>query len=255
MLQVQYYSGRDGTVLPMHIYFPDDRQKNDKKGTVILFYGGWWMGGSVRQFYPQARELAALGMVCILPDYRTFRAFGTPVETALYDAGAAVRHILEHTDAWGIDPRKIALGGASAGGHLAISLLLLDHFRPAGLEPRDISALLLMNPVLDVEGIGNPNDALLRSKFSQLELSPFHHIKPDMPNLLLFQGTADTIVPCRRAEEFAERWKSLNGEAVLHRYNGREHGFFNLTAGTICDYYDVLGKMIRFLFERSFFSL
>jgi acetyl esterase/lipase len=87
-----------------------------------------------------AREL---GITVASVDYRLAPAH--PAPAALQDCHAALRWLTEHAPQRGIDPTRIAIGGASAGGGLAAGVTLLVHDRG---EP--IPAFqLLVYPMID----------------------------------------------------------------------------------------------------------
>src|SRR5258706_11644077 len=85
----------------------------------VLFVHGW--GGSQQQYLARAREVAALGCVCLTFDLRGHAQTQVQYETvtrehnlrdvlAAYDVLAGRRHV---------DPGAIALIGSSYGGYLA----------------------------------------------------------------------------------------------------------------------------------------
>ena len=54
-------------------------------------------------------------------------------EVPLSDAEQAIRMVREHAAEWGVNPQRVGIMGASAGGHLAASLATLyssDKTRP-----------------------------------------------------------------------------------------------------------------------------
>ena len=68
------------------------------------------------------------------------------VADCVADCRAAIRYLRAHASELGIDPHRIAVGGDSAGGHLAASLATLDDADAASR----LDALLLYNSVLDL---------------------------------------------------------------------------------------------------------
>ena len=49
----------------------------------------------------------------------------------------------------------------------------------------------------------------------------------DGDNSIIFHGRADTTVPFRSAEVFAETMKAAGNRCELRGYDGQPHGFFN----------------------------
>lgn len=101
---------------------------------LTLHGGGWWlMGGDIlRNSGPSHATMALdLGIVVVDVDYRLTpeHKFPLPVE----DCYTALAWVAEHGNELGVDPARIAMGGASAGGNLtaAVALMTRDRGGPA----------------------------------------------------------------------------------------------------------------------------
>lgn len=113
-------------------------------GAVILFHGGGFVFGQPQDIFPKAALLAkTLGVPVICPAYGL--APQAPFPAALDDAHAAWHAVLARADKLGIDRGKIVIGGYSAGGGLAASLVQRLHDE-GGVQP---VAQLLVYPMLD----------------------------------------------------------------------------------------------------------
>ncbi len=89
------------------------------EGAILYFHGGAYYSGSIithREF--SARIVKATGLRLLLGDYRL--APEHPYPAAVKDATRAYRWLLSQ----GFDPAKIIVAGDSAGGGLALALLL-----------------------------------------------------------------------------------------------------------------------------------
>ena len=75
-----------------------------------------------------ARELAKAGYVAFSIDYRLLDTVTAqnPWPAQLDDAQRAVRWVRAHADTYGVDPKRLAAYGWSAGGHLAAVLGVRD---------------------------------------------------------------------------------------------------------------------------------
>ena len=92
--------------------------------TLVYFHGGGWVWASVDTHDRMTREYAAAGQVAVVSvDYALAPEAKFP--QALLECAAVVRHIAEHGAEWDLDPRRIILGGDSAGGNLALATALL----------------------------------------------------------------------------------------------------------------------------------
>ncbi len=91
----------------------------------LAFHGGGYVVGSPRQLDIRSIALASkLGIAVLCPSYRL--APEHPFPAALDDACAATEWLFENSTAQGIDAKRIAVGGDSAGGGLTAALTLYN---------------------------------------------------------------------------------------------------------------------------------
>ena len=204
---------------------------------IVFFFGGGWISGSPTHFEPQSRHLASRGMIAIVADYRVKSRQDAKPADCVSDAKACVRWVRANAVRLGIDPERIAVGGGSAGGHLAASVGTLPGLDTAK-DDKSVSclpnALVLFNPGtvmapftgLDFKGFGAD---LNKEKFGcePTEISPIHHVKKGTPPTIIFHGKADTTVPYATVEKFAEVMKAAGNRCDLIGYEGQPHSFFN----------------------------
>jgi len=213
--------------LRLHVFRPTQGQVNAGKPAagIVFFFGGGWSRGSPKQFYPHCRYLAGRGMVAIGAEYRIKSLHGTPVSACVEDGKSALRWTRQHAVQLGVDPNRLAAGGGSAGGHVALCAALIDGCE-AEAEDLAVSsvpnALVLFNPVVDATG---KLAALFDGR--EQELSPMHHIKKGIGPSIIFHGTADQIVPVEDVRRFAKLMTKAQNRCELVEFDGMEHGFFN----------------------------
>src|SRR5262245_54550530 len=95
---------------------------------LVFFHGGGWVIGDIETHDGICRSLAnASGCAVASVDYRLAPEPKYP--TAADDAFAATRFIAQHGDQLGIDGRRLAVGGDSAGGNLAAVVSLMSRDR------------------------------------------------------------------------------------------------------------------------------
>ena len=222
--------------LTLSIFEPASGPKSGRPA-IVFFFGGGWTNGSPAQFEEQCRHLAARGMVAITADYRVASRHQVKPVTCVADAKSAIRWVRANAARLGIDPRRIAAGGGSAGGHLAAATATLPGLDEPGDDTR-VSAVpdaaVLFNPALvlapmeglPLEGFGTrvPEERLGTKPEN---LSPAHHVKRGAPPMIVFHGKADTTVPYVTAEAFARVMKAAGSRCDLVGYEGQPHGFFN----------------------------
>jgi acetyl esterase len=216
--------------LRMHL-FPPGVKSAEPRPAIVFFFGGGWTNGTAAHFMPQARRLAAKGMVAACADYRIASVHGTTPFDAVRDAKTAVRWMRQNATRLGIDSDKIVAAGGSAGGHLAACTAMIDGFEDTitGGESEAISsapnALVLFNPVLDTTAKGFGRDKV--GPACETEISPCHHVRAGLPPTLVMHGDADTVAPFENAERFERDMRAAGNDCRLIVYPGRPHGFFN----------------------------
>ncbi|MCR9211030.1 MAG: alpha/beta hydrolase [bacterium] len=225
---------------------PADWSADDSRPAAVFFHGGGWTGGKPGQFAMHSEELAGRGMVCFRVKYRLLdRKSNTPPDNCVEDASDAFRYIRANASKFGIDPKRMASGGGSAGGHLAAYLGTMDDQVVDGVS-RKPAAMLLFNPVYD-NGPGGWGTARVGDEFAKY--SPAHNITKDDPPSIVFLGTKDNLIPVATAERFRDECKEVGVRSELHLYEGQPHGFFNAkkTEGGGKIYRDTMVKTVAFL--------
>jgi monoterpene epsilon-lactone hydrolase len=113
----------------------------DAANVILYFHGGVYVIGSAATSVPLVSDLARrTGAKAVTLDYRL--APEHPYPAAVEDAQAAYEGLLEQ----GIDPGQIALAGDSAGGGLAVAVLLALRDANTPLP----SGAFLMSPYADL---------------------------------------------------------------------------------------------------------
>ena len=231
--------------LAMGVYRPDEKKYPGKRPAIILFFGGSWNVGEIKQFTNQCNYLAERGMVCFTPEYRINSKHGvTPFECA-DDAADATEWVLAHAGEYSADPDRIAIGGGSAGGHLAACVTMMEgRYREAGKIPK---AMVLFNPALDPE----KSKSIHRFEGRAAELSPLYFIRPGLPPAIIFNGDEDTLVSIEIPREFCEKMRQNGNFCELVEYPGQEHGFFNIRNGNDKYFLDTIQRTEVFLKEQG----
>lgn len=158
-------------------------------------------------------------------------------DVPLQDAQRAIRVLRQHAREWGLDPDRIGMLGASAGGHLAASLganFSKEVYAPTDQADR-LSArpdfLILLYPVITMDAklahlnsrtqlLGAaPSAALIKS------YSPDQHVTRDSPRTFVVLANDDSAVPPQNGILYYEALRRVGVSAELHVFPEGEHGF------------------------------
>ncbi|AKF08347.1 alpha/beta hydrolase [Sandaracinus amylolyticus] len=144
----RFVPGAHGAIR-VRIYEPEARASRARPACVY-FHGGGWVIGSLESYDAVCRKIATRARcVVISVDYRLAPEHVFPA--AALDAIAAFQWVIEHAGELGIDPRRVAVAGDSAGGNLsAIVAREARALRSASGEPRAPAFQLLVYPATDL---------------------------------------------------------------------------------------------------------
>jgi len=217
---------------------------------LLWIHGGGYVIGRADWDDAQVKNMVTqVGCAAVSVDYRL--APETPFPGPVEDCYAALTWLHAHAAEWGVDPGRIAIGGASAGGGLAASLGLLA--RDRGAIP--LAFQLLIYPMLDDRTV-NATDphpytgefiwtpasnrfgwtALLGEEPGGADVSPYAAAArvarlAGLPPTYLGVGALDLLM-----EEDLEYARRLIREGVpteLHVYPGAFHGFDNMAESQV----------------------
>ncbi len=220
--------------LRLHVVKPNGWAAANARPCLVSFFGGGWNGGTPESSIRWAKWAADRAMVGIAPDYRTRdRQGGTP-EDCVSDGRAALAWIREHAAGLGIDPGKIVVLGASAGGHVAAWTAIpapgpgKDDPAPT-LQP---AALILVNPVTDTKlgGYGGPK-RFDKSEERALACSVTDQMPAKMPPSIVFHATADTSVPYANSVAFRDKLAANGNRCELITFEGLGHSYYSSKFG------------------------
>jgi acetyl esterase/lipase len=139
--------GRDGAPdVPVRIYTPTEASGSpatDAPAILWIHGGGYMFGTGLGEDPRLARWCNALDAIVVSVEYRL--APEHPYPAPLDDCYAALAWTVQHAVDLGIDPARIAVAGASAGGGLAAALALLARDR----AEYSLAYQLLIYPMID----------------------------------------------------------------------------------------------------------
>jgi acetyl esterase/lipase len=126
------YANHDGVELQGDLYLPKSAKSAP---ALVAVHGGGWVAGARNAFQYWGPYLAARGIGVFSISYR-LAAKGKTFPQSVQDVLAGVQFVRGKAGAFGIDPQRIGLIGASAGSHLA-ALAALSGKKFLGGYPQD----------------------------------------------------------------------------------------------------------------------
>lgn len=212
---------------------------------MVLIHGGAWVAGNGEGFFPLARYFASRGMVAFTINYRLIKADKSKMSDGLSDCQSALRYIRIHAEELGVDPKRIAVLGDSAGGHLAGALatrtaLDLPSAHPE-IDPTP-NAAILCNAITDLNqgdwikfvigGKALEKNAPPETKVPTPEqlslaahLSPLNNIVPGLPPILVMHGLDDKIVTPDQSKVFTQAMIKAGNRCDLILLPHARHAF------------------------------
>ncbi len=212
------------------VYLPARRVPGAPLPTLVFLHGGGWIACDRKMVAPLARILAARGIAVVTPGYRLLPQCDS--QTQRDDVMRAFAWVLgEGSARFGFDLSRLAIGGESAGAHLA--LRAAQAWPTTWPVPRGVIGVYGMYDVQHLSDVRHPmfvpvRRALKEGRPFRTAASDHSALRPlafkDVPVLLL-HGEADTIVPVDQSHKLKDVLESHGHEVRLRTYPGVSHGF------------------------------
>ncbi|MFY8230240.1 MAG: alpha/beta hydrolase [Opitutales bacterium] len=175
----------------------------DAKGfpTYVWFYGGGLKNGGKdldSEYCAEIRtSLARAGVAVVTPDYRLSPKVKYPAYVD--DAAAAFAWTVKHIAAHGGDPRKVFIGGHSAGGYLALLVGMdAERLKPHGLTLGSVAGIAQVSGQVFNHYTVRDERGQARYGITSDEAAPAFHIRKSLPPILTIYAQNDML---SRAEE------------------------------------------------------
>jgi len=242
------YGRKFGTALTLDVFQP---AKANGVGIVFMVSGGWFSSHEAINpaFYRAFLERGYTVFAVVHGSQPKFT-----VSEIVPDIHRALRFIRHHAMKYDVDPNRLGITGASAGGHLTLTMVVSgakgdpnakDAIDRESSEvqcgacffpPTDF--LNYSQPGEDAVGVGTLKDFKAgfgprsdtpeeRQKLGH-EISPIYFIRSNQPPTLIIHGDADKLVPIYQAQKFVERSQEVGATAKLIVREGKAHGWAGL---------------------------
>lgn len=242
---VAYYDGKDADLLrhKLDIYLP--RGKKDFPVFVLVHGGGWMLGSKdILGLYSAVGEfLAECGIGAVLPNYRLSPWVKHPEHAR--DVARAIAWTVKNIAKHGGDPKRLFLGGHSAGGHLA-ALLATDetYLKDVGLKRQSLRGVAAISGVyqipdkiaLELPPLGdNPSETFLlgfnpfdivfgKDPEARRRASPISHVTEGLPPFLVAYAERELPLLPEMAEDFIKALKDKKCDVSRLKVEERRHG-------------------------------
>jgi acetyl esterase/lipase len=238
--QDQFAPGLQGDpAVRVRVYRPNDQPS--KLPALFWIHGGGYVMGDIEQDDRLMKQLVKrIGCVAVSVDYRLApeHPFPAPVE----DCYTGLMWLFAHANQLGVEPSRIAIGGASGGGGLAAGLALLARDR----GEVQVAFQLLIYPMIDDRNVTPASYAITDPRMwnresnrlgwkaylgrdgGGAEVPPYAAAAratdlANLPPAYIPVGALDLFVD--ENIEYAQRLIQAGVPTELHVYPGAFHGF------------------------------
>jgi acetyl esterase/lipase len=260
------YGRKSGTALTLDVFTP---AVTNGAGILWLVSSGY--GSAHEAINPKYfRTLLARGYTVFVVVHGSAPKFSVPeIEPDILRAARFVRH---HAADYGVNPQRFGAIGASAGGHLALTLVTkgvtgdASSTDPVARESSAVQCAVAFFPPTDYLNYGAPGreaawiepllglntngvPAAVAAEGTRLrrEISVLYFVHSNQPPVLIFQGDKDYMVPVGQAQSFVKRSEELGNTAKLIIKPGAGHGWPDMTNDmvTAADWFDEHLRVIK----------
>jgi acetyl esterase/lipase len=227
--------------LKLDLYLP---QRKSGARLLVWIHGGAWRAGSKERMpvAPLLKEGFAIASV----NYRLTPVARFPAN--VHDIKAAIRWLRVNASQYGYDSSRVAIAGASAGGHL-VALVGVSNRHPEleGTVGSELEASSDVQAIVSFYGASNLTTILDQStphglsvRVPALELllgghpgkhpeiarlaSPVFHVDKTDPPLLLIHGDQDPQMPINQSHELHGRYQAVGRPVQFEVIHGGRHG-------------------------------
>jgi acetyl esterase/lipase len=208
------------------------------KPTPVIFniHGGGWNHGTKESQSGFAAFFKA-GYAVANVEYRLYPVATAP--GAVEDVRRAILYVVKHAKEFNIDPNKIVVMGASAGGHLALIAGLLQNDHTFDVEYKNVNGFTIA-AIIDKYGLADfafPGIEKYKSEMNWLgdyvkdsklvqSISPVYYVKKTSPPTFIVHGDADPRIPYAQSVALNKKYEAVGAKVTFMTVPGGVHGNF-----------------------------
>ena len=265
---VQYCTG-GGKPLLMDVFVPKHRTRTPTPAVLWIHGGGWERGD--KNGNSGAQLLADEGFVTASLFYRL--SGDSPFPADIEDCKCAIRFLRANAAKYGIDPDRVGVAGASAGGHLAELVATAD--QSAGLEGnggwQNVSSKVqaasayygVSDFTVGATQFQHHTGLVVLKLFRGTEkdkpelyrkASPIFYVSKDDPPLLLVHGEKDDLVPFDQSVRMAEAYRRAALAVEFIAVKNAGHDFEQVGDAPVSPSVEAIRQRTIDFFERNLVS-
>jgi acetyl esterase/lipase len=222
----------------LDIAVPDPRAFGGRRPVIVYLHAGGWVAGARTDLIDAMRAQVDRGYALASVEYRLATATTPAFPGAVWDVKRAIRYLKANARTWNLDPRRVILAGASAGGHLAAFVgATPGEFEPTGLTrdlarvdstvvgivdlvgPSDLNTFVVAaHPwaaPLTASFLGCPTDNIVDPSACPADLLRTASVAPyvdstDPPIFMTYGAHDDLVVPATQGRPLADLWARVH---------------------------------------------
>jgi acetyl esterase/lipase len=229
----------------LDLYVP--AEANTPLPVIVWVHGGAWTAGSKDGGGP-ALPLVARGYAVASINYRLSQHAVFPAQ--IEDCKAAIRWLRANAGTYKLNPERIGVWGASAGGHLVALVgtsggvfdhegklgnadqsnrvqAVVDFFGPTDFLQMDAHAVPGARLKHDLPASAESRligGAIQENVEKVGRANPIKYVTSDAPPFLIVHGEQDPLVPCHQSELLYEALKGARSDVTFYKIAGAGHG-------------------------------